>query len=132
MSSLARQSPRILTMVRRPSEASGSGKTVNVRAVNPGRRLRKPSLKRMLTLGSQVLDRLHKSPEFAGDAEMKAQIQEIWETLGVAKRGSRGDRRVALTRLQAKLREWTQQDAHVADDVAVQRYRRQLHLVLDH
>jgi hypothetical protein len=82
----------------------------------------------MVALGSHILNRL--LPD--ADQALQAEIREQWDTLAIAWPSTTADRRVALTRLQAALASWTAEDAHVADDAWVQRYRRQLHLVLDH
>lgn len=119
-------------MRRDTSSLSPTGRTHQVRAVNPGLAPRKPSLKRMVGLGSQVLDRMLQMPELGDDAEMRAEIMDVWKALEVAWTSTQGDRRVALTRLQEDLRQWTSAEAYVADDNAIQRYRRKLHLVLDH
>jgi len=122
---------KVVKMQRQPNHGALQGRSHNVRAINPRPR-RRPSLKRMIGLGSQVLDRLLNNPALVQDPEMHEEVLGIWNTLEVAWTSTTADRRVALTRLQNHLRDWTADDAWVADDKAVQRYRRKLHEALDH
>jgi len=130
--------PRMLKMRR--LEQGGGPRVMKVRAVNPepprlrpgGRPRRRTGLKRMVGLGSQVLDRLLRDPRHANDPQLSARIQTAWDDLAVAWNSTRADRRVALTRLQEELRAWTAEDADIAQDRAIQHYRKQLHLTLDH
>jgi hypothetical protein len=89
---------------------------------------RKTSLKTMLGLGSQVLDRLqHLDPHYRSSA------QATWKRMQIAwDSGQRADQRAALVGLQSVLTQWTAEDANVAGDKTVQGYRKKLHLVLDH
>lgn len=119
-------------MRRETTSLTPGGRTHQVRAVNPGPKPRKASLKRMVGLGSQVLDRLLQNPQLAEDEAVREQIMDAWRALEVAWTSTQADRRVALTRLQESLRQWTSEEAIIADDDAIQRYRRKLHLVLDH
>lgn len=122
--------------MRRLEGGAPGTRTINVRAVNPGppagRPRRRTGLKRMVGLGSQVLDRLRNEPRLADDAAFQEQLLGLWGDLEVAWNSTRADRRTALTRLQTALRDWTSEDAAIAEDVGVQRYRKQLHLALDH
>jgi hypothetical protein len=86
----------------------------------------------MVALGSIALDRILKTPALADDDALRAEVLEVWQALALAWKTTRGDQRVALTRLQELLRAVTAEDAFVADDLPVQRYRRQLHQALDH
>lgn len=112
--SLARQGQRAI-LRRTKAKALGT----------PGR---KTSLKTMLGLGSQLLDRLRMADDHYQEA-----AKETWQRMQVAwNSGRRGDQRTALTGLQSDLARWTAEDANVAEDGAVQNYRKKLHLVLDH
>lgn len=124
MNKLARQTTTpALYKVRavNPSVTKTSAKTSSP----PGRR---PSLKKLLGQGSQVLDRLaKKDPHYGQDG------RQCWELMEVAwNSASRADRKTALTCLQIKLQQWTAEDAEVAADGGIQKFRKTLHLALDH
>jgi hypothetical protein len=128
---MTRRTPTtIQTMQRNISVASGDG-AHTVRALNPGG-VRQPSLKRMIGLGSVILHSMKVHPGLAEDASMQDEIMQAWRALEVGWKSTRGDQRVVLTQFQETLRAWTAEDAYVADDLAVQRYRQKLHQVLDH
>ncbi len=58
--------------------------------------------------------------------------QEVVVVLQIAGRGTPADKRTALTRLQRLLGNLTAGDSDVAHDSGVQKFRRHLHLALDH
>ena len=121
----------ILNTVSQPLEEAVEG--MLVRMVNPGsspfrRRSQKSNFRRLLIEGSQVLDRLS-----AEDPYARQDGKECWTQMEVAfDSGSAADQRTALTCLQLKLWEWTAEDADVAGDVFVQKFRKALHSALDH
>lgn len=91
------------------------------------RRGRGPSFKKLLAQGSVILDRLSVDPYYAQTSK------DCWNRMEVAFHSiSRADRRTALTCLQLLLAEWTAADAKVASDQGIQRFRKTLHLALDH
>lgn len=85
----------------------------------------------MVVLGSRVLNRLMAYDYVQEDPELLVQIGDIWKTLETAWEGTQADRIAALTRFQRLLLTWSE-DADVAEEHAVQSYRRKLHLFLDH
>lgn len=83
-----------------------------------------------LQAGQRCLEYLIKRvPACAADERCR----RAYEVLSVAfDQGSLADARTALTQLQTHLRELTEEDADVAADLELQRFRKQLHLILDH
>jgi hypothetical protein len=59
--------------------------------------------------------------------------EQVQEVLKIANdQGTPADHRTALTQLQTLLRELTEEDSDVSADDEVQRFRKRLHLLLDH
>jgi len=83
-----------------------------------------------LQAGQRCLEYLTASiPACAGDERCK----QAYEVLRIAfEQGTLADARTALTQLQTHLRELTEEDSDVAADLELQRFRKQLHLILDH
>lgn len=119
----------ILNTVSEPLEEAVEG--MLVRMVNPSpfrRRNQTSNFRRLLIEGSQILDRLS-----AEDSYIRQDGKECWHKMEVAfDSGVTADQRTALTCLQLKLWEWTADDADVAGDAFVQKFRKTLHSALDH
>lgn len=112
-------------MVRtRVAQAAATG-----RLVNPHRDLEGESGRKAAANGLQLVQQLvATNAACARDSDCK----EVATVLQIAGNGSPADVRTALTRLQKLLANLTAADSDVAADLAVQDFRRHLHLCLDH
>lgn len=112
-------------MVRnRLSSASSDG-----RLTNPSRNLDGRVGDRAVVSGRSLVERLiSTNVACARDKD----CTEVLTVLKISGQGTPADKRTALTRLQRLLENLTAADSDVAGDLEVQKFRRSLHLALDH